>query len=128
METCEQIMSRLRNLKRNKPLTREQKVLAAINSDHPSVKNAIEKLAFVTEMSHTKEEMQDLVDPWVRRIKAVFEHEGEYKRYLFRWCGDNFEIENKDGQMVQAGKGTAYGDKDIPEEPVLVYVLDKGEK
>lgn len=118
-------MSRLRNLERNKPLTREQKVLAAINSDHPSVKKAIEKLAFVTEMSHTKKEMQDLVDPWVRRIQMVFEHEGEYKRYLFRWCGDAFEILGKDDEAVQAGKGTPYGDNDIVKEPVLVYVLDK---
>ena len=118
-------MSRRRNFTTNKPLTREQKVLAAINSDHPSVKKAIEKLAFVTEMSHTQEEMKDLVDPWVRRIKAVFEHEGEYKRYLFRWCGDNFQIENKDGLAIHAGQGTAYGDEDPPKEPVLVYVLDK---
>ncbi len=118
-------MSRRRNFNPKRPLTREQKVLAAINSDHPSVIKAIEKLAFVTEMAHTKEEMKDLVDPWVRRIKAVFEHEGEYKRYLFRWCGDEFQIENKDGQPIQAGKGTAFGDEEIPEEPVLVYVLDK---
>ncbi len=118
-------MSRLRNLQRNKPLTREQKVLAAINSEHPSVKKAIEKLAFVTEMSHTKEEMKDLVDPWVRRIEAVFENDGEYKRYLFRWCGDNFEIVNNHGEAVQAGEGTAYGKEYPPKEPVLVYVLDK---
>lgn len=121
-------MSRRRNLIPNRPLTREQKVLAAINSDHPSVKKAIEKLAFVTEMSHTKEEMKDLVDPWVRRIQTSFEHNGEYKRYLFRWCGDDFEIVNKDGQTIQAGKGTAFGDECPPKEPVLVYVLDKDEK
>lgn len=121
-------MTKLRNLQRNKLLTREQKVLAAINSDHPSVKKAIEKLAFITEMSHTKEEMQDLVDPWVRRIEAVFENNGEYKRYMFRWCGDQFEIVNKDGNRLTAGEGTAYGTDDISEEPVLVYVLDKGEK
>lgn len=122
------MMTKLRNLQRNKLLTREQKVLAAINSDHPSVKKAIEKLAFITEMSHTKEEMQDLVDPWVRRIEAVFENNGEYKRYMFRWCGDQFEIVNKDGNRLTAGEGTAYGTDDISEEPVLVYVLDKGEK
>ena len=120
-------MSRRRNFTTNKPLTREQKVLAAINSEHPSVIKAIEKLAFVTEMSHTQEELKDLVDPWVRRIKAVFEHDGEYKRYLFRWCGDNFEIINKNGETVQAGEGTPFGDENPPKEPVLVYVLDKGE-
>ncbi len=121
-------MSRRRNLIPNRPLTREQKVLAAINSDHPSVKKAIEKLAFVTEMSHTKEEMKDLVDPWVRRIQTAFEHNGEYKRYLFRWCGDNFEVFGPDGNPITAGEGTPYGDGDIPKEPVLVYVLDKGEE
>ncbi len=117
-------MSRLRNLK-DKPLTREQKVLAAINSDHPSVKKAIEKLAFVTELSHTKEEMKELVDPWVRRIQTVFENDGEYKRYLFKWCGDDFEITGEGGQKIMAGEGTKYGDGTIPKEPVLVYVLDK---
>ena len=120
-------MSRRRNFNPDRPLTREQKVLAAINSDHPSVKKAIEKLAFVTEMSHTKEEMKDLVDPWVRRIQTVFEHDGEYKRYLFRWCGDDFQIVNNHGETVLAGEGTPYGDETPPKEPVLVYVLDKGE-
>ena len=112
-------------MRKDRPLTREQMVLAAINSDHPTVIKAIEKLAFVTEMSHTKEEMKKLVDPWVRRIQTVFENDGEYKRYLFRWCGDDFEIINQDGNPVTAGEGTEYGDQDIIKEPVLVYVLDK---
>lgn len=119
-------MTRHRKIVPNKPLTDEQVLLAAINSDHPSVKKAIEKLTFVIEMSHTREELQKLADHHTRRIQAVFERGNEYKRYLFRWCGDEFEIVNQeDGRTLQAGEGTGYGDGTIPEEPVLVYVLDK---
>lgn len=118
-------MSRTRNLKPGKALTREQVILAAINSDHPSVIKAIEKLTFVIEMAHTQEELQELVDPFVRRIQAVFKRDNEYKRYQFSWCGDEFEIVNEDGVNLTAGEGTGYGDERIPKEPVLVYVLDK---
>lgn len=109
-----------RNLIPGKALTREQVILAAINSDHPSIKKAIEKLTFVIEMSHTQAELQELVDPFVRRITAVFESGNEYKRYQFSWCGDEFEIINQDGVNLVAGEGT-----DGHKEPVLVYVLDK---
>lgn len=118
-------MGNLRNLRQQRPLTQEQKVLAAINSEHPTVQKAIEKIIFVAEMAHTEKELQELVDPWVRRVETVFEHEGEYKRFLFRWCGDHFEITGEDGQILQAGDGTASGDENPPKEPTLVYVLDK---
>lgn len=115
----------LRNLNQKKELTQEQLILAAINSEHPSVKKSIEKLAFVTEMSHTKKELQEMIDPYVRRVQTVFENDGNQKRYTFRWCGDNFEIVNSHGNIVQAGDGTPYHDDELRNEPVLVYVLDK---
>lgn len=114
-------MSRRRNFTSGKALTEEQVILAAINSDHPTVKKAIEKLTFVIEMAHTEDELKDLVDPFVRKIQAVFENDGEYKRYQFIWCGEEFEVINQDGHIITAGTGTAFNHR----EPVLVYVLDK---
>ena len=114
-------MGRTRNLKQGRALTNEQVILAAINSEHPSVKKAIEKLMFVIEMSHSRDELEQLVDPFVRKIQAVFENDGEYKRYQFRWCGDEFEILNQKGKNLTAGEGTDNNSR----EPVLVYVLDR---
>ena len=119
-------MKRTRNLKPGSILTNEQIILAAINSEHPTIIKALEKLTFVIEMAHTQEELQELVDPFVRRIQAVFERGDEYKRYQFSWCGDEFEIINQEtGAALTAGEGTGYGNASIPKEPVLVYVLDK---
>jgi len=114
-------MSKSRNLINDKPLTREQVLLAAINSEHPTVKEAIEKLTFVVEMSHSRDELAKLVDPFVRQIQAVFENDGEYKRYKFRWCGDEFEVLNQRGMKITGGDSSP----NSSHEPILVYVLDR---
>lgn len=113
-------MSRSHKLKPDKALTREQLILAAINSDQPTVKKAAEKLAFVIEMSHTQEELKKLVKPFEHHIQAVFQRDNEYKRYLFKWCGEEFVVIDENGNSIMAGDGTS-SDK----EPVLVYVLDR---
>jgi len=114
-------MHKPRNLISGKPLTQEQVILAAINSEHPTVKQAIEKLTFVIEMSHTRDELAELVDPFVRQIQAVFENDGEYKRYKFSWCGDEFEVLNQSGEKITGGESTPSSSR----EPILVYVLDR---
>lgn len=108
-----------KKIKKPKPLTKTELAMAAANSDNPSVIKAWEKVRFVVEMSHTKEELHKLKVEQVRHIQAVFEDNGEYKRFLFEWCGEEFTI-YKNGNALQAGEGT-----DSNSEPVLTYILDR---
>lgn len=103
-----------------KDLSIEEIITAATKSDKKAVKQALEKLKFAIIMSHSSEELNEMIDLPQYHLRLGHKvNSEEYVYTVVRWWGDSFAVytNQNDANGVISGHGRRT-DKD----PAIVYM------
>ena len=99
-------------------LTKMQVIRAGAHSTKPAVQKAYKKLEFALNLSHSKEEIEELGDQKAYHMRISAKSGNVYDNLMLRWCEGEMSVYAPRSSMVYTGEGNLLSEQ----EPAIMYI------